>query len=52
MQKLCYVAADVEAQMATKNPATCQVGEEGSFTLDDERFLAPEILFQPHLGGM
>lgn len=51
-QKLCYVAADYDAELRKQAQASCEVAGEGCFTLSNERFKAPEILFQPQLGGM
>lgn len=51
-QKLCYVAADYDAEFRKQAQASCEVAGEGCFTLSNERFKAPEILFQPQLGGM
>ncbi|KAI0492411.1 hypothetical protein KFK09_026682 [Dendrobium nobile] len=50
-EKLCYVAADYEAELRKDNPASFEVAGEGWFTLSKERFQAAEILFQPHIGG-
>ncbi|KAH0449922.1 hypothetical protein IEQ34_020614 [Dendrobium chrysotoxum] len=51
-EKLCYVAADYEAELRKDNPASFEVAGEGWFTLSKERFQATEILFQPHIGGV
>ncbi|XP_028556058.1 actin-related protein 8 isoform X2 [Dendrobium catenatum] len=51
-EKLCYVAADYEAELRKDNPASFEVAGEGWFTLSKERFQAAEILFQPHIGGV
>ncbi|XP_066344806.1 actin-related protein 8-like [Miscanthus floridulus] len=51
-EKLCYVAADYEAELRKDTQASCEVDGEGWFTLSEERFKTPEILFQPHMGGM
>jgi len=52
MKKLCYVAADYEAELRKDTQASCEVDGEGWFTLSTERFKTAEILFQPHMGGM
>ncbi|OEL34296.1 Actin-related protein 8 [Dichanthelium oligosanthes] len=52
LKKLCYVAADYEAELRKDTQASCEVDAEGSFTLSEERFKTTEILFQPHMGGM
>ncbi|CAD6259152.1 unnamed protein product [Miscanthus lutarioriparius] len=52
VEKLCYVAADYEAELRKDTQASCEVDGEGWFTLSEERFKTPEILFQPHMGGM
>jgi len=52
VKKLCYVAADYEAELRKDTQASCEVDGEGWFTLSEERFKTPEILFQPHMGGM
>lgn len=51
-EKLCYVAADYEAELRKDTQASCEIDGEGCFTLSEERFKTPEILFQPHMGGM
>ncbi|RCV15089.1 hypothetical protein SETIT_3G030600v2 [Setaria italica] len=51
-EKLCYVAADYEAELRKGTQASCEVDGEGWFTLSEERFKTAEILFQPHMGGM
>lgn len=51
-EKLCYVAQDVTAEFALDTSATCNLGEEGTFTLSEQRFMAPEILFQPRQFGI
>ncbi|XP_062184360.1 actin-related protein 8 isoform X2 [Phragmites australis] len=51
-EKLCYVAADYEAELRKDTQASCEVDGEGWFTLSEERFKTAEILFQPHIGGM
>nr|CAB3486094.1 unnamed protein product [Digitaria exilis] len=50
--KLCYVAADYEAELRKDTQASCEVDGEGWFTLSEERFKTAEVLFQPHMGGM
>jgi hypothetical protein len=52
MKKLCYVAADYEAELRKDTQASCEVDGERLFTLSTERFKTAEILFQPHMGGM
>jgi actin-related protein 8, plant len=52
VKKLCYVAADYEAELRKDTNASCEVDGEGWFTLSEERFKTTEILFQPHIGGM
>jgi actin-related protein 8, plant len=52
VKKLCYVAADYEAELRKDTQASCEIDGEGCFTLSEERFKTPEILFQPHMGGM
>lgn len=55
-QKLCYVAYDLEAERKLANETTVV---DKQYTLPDsrvmrigaERFLAPELLFNPHAGG-
>ncbi|XP_074591338.1 actin-related protein 8 isoform X2 [Curcuma longa] len=51
-EKLCYVAADYEAELQNDTEASCEVVGEGWFTLSKERFKTGEILFQPHIGGL
>lgn len=51
-EKLCYVAADYNAELRKDTRASCQVAGEGLFTLSKERFQAAEILFQPQIGGV
>lgn len=51
-EQLCYIAADYDAELRKEAQASCEVAGEGCFTLSNERFKAPEILFQPQLGGM
>ena len=55
-ERLCYVATDFEAEMA-KDPATIQRdyelpnGPAQVFTIGQERFQCPEVLFRPSLLG-
>ncbi|KAM0855091.1 hypothetical protein ACQ4PT_050028 [Festuca glaucescens] len=51
-EKICYVAADYEAELCKDTQASCEVDGEGWFTLAEERFKMAEILFQPHMGGV
>ncbi|CAI5991321.1 unnamed protein product [Closterium sp. NIES-64] len=54
-ESLCFVARDFEAARRGEERGvrgTCEVPGEGAFTLARERFLAPEVLFQPHLCGL
>nr|BAG94568.1 unnamed protein product [Oryza sativa Japonica Group] len=51
-EKLCYVAADYEAEKRKDTQASCEVDGEGWFTLSEERFKTAEILFQPQIGGV
>ncbi|CAI6012358.1 unnamed protein product, partial [Closterium sp. NIES-65] len=54
-ESLCFVARDFEAARRGEERGvrgTCEVPGEGAFTLTRERFLAPEVLFQPHLCGL
>jgi actin-related protein 8 len=51
-EKLCYVAADYEAELRKDTQASCEVDGERLFTLSTERFKTAEILFQPHMGGI
>ncbi|CAI5464838.1 unnamed protein product [Closterium sp. Yama58-4] len=54
-ESLCFVARDFEAAMRGEERGvrgTCEVPGEGAFTLGKERFLAPEVLFQPQLCGL
>lgn len=50
-QKLCYVAADYEAELLKDTKASFEA-VEGLFTLSKERFQTGEILFQPRLAGV
>lgn len=50
-EKLCYVAADYDAELRKDTQASFEVAGQGWFTLSKERFQATEILFQPHIGG-
>ncbi|RWW19043.1 hypothetical protein BHE74_00001239 [Ensete ventricosum] len=52
MQKLCYIAADYDAELRKNTKGSCEVAGEGWFTLSNERFQTGEILFQPHIGGV
>lgn len=52
MQKLCYIAADYDAELRKNTQGSCEVAGEGWFTLSKERFQTGEILFQPHIGGV
>lgn len=52
VKKLCYVAADYEAEKRKDTQASCEVDGEGWFTLSEERFKTAEILFQPQIGGV
>ncbi|CAI5998121.1 unnamed protein product [Closterium sp. NIES-64] len=55
LASLCFVARDFEAARRGEERGvrgTCEVPGEGAFTLARERFLAPEVLFQPHLCGL
>ncbi|KAL2628807.1 hypothetical protein R1flu_013493 [Riccia fluitans] len=52
-EKLCYVAQDYDAELNKANVrATLAINQDVAFTLDNERFRAPEILFQPRLGHL
>ncbi|KAJ0988169.1 hypothetical protein J5N97_006525 [Dioscorea zingiberensis] len=51
-EKLCYVAADYDAELRRDTQASCEVAGEGWFTISKERFQASEILFQPQIGGI
>ncbi|XP_043689921.1 actin-related protein 8 [Telopea speciosissima] len=51
-EKLCYVAADYEAELSKNTEASFEVSGEGWFTLSKERFQTGEILFQPRMGGV
>ncbi|BBN08013.1 actin-related protein 8, plant [Marchantia polymorpha subsp. ruderalis] len=52
-ENLCYVAEDFEEELNKADvQASFGVHQEGTFTLEDERFRAPEILFQPRLGRL
>lgn len=51
-QELCYVAQNYDEEMDKPlEKASCDVRGEGVFDLDQQRFQAPEILFQPALCG-
>ncbi|ESW28293.1 hypothetical protein PHAVU_003G274900 [Phaseolus vulgaris] len=50
-EKLCYVAADYEAELLKDTQASFEA-VEGLFTLSKERFQTGEILFQPRLAGV
>ena len=52
VKKLCYVAADYEAELCKNSQASCEVDGEGWFTLSEERFKMAEILLQPQMGGV
>ncbi|KAK6934691.1 F-box domain [Dillenia turbinata] len=51
-EKLCYVAADYEAELFKDTDASFEVAGEGTFTLSKERFQTGEILFQPRMAGI
>ncbi|KAK6947158.1 F-box domain [Dillenia turbinata] len=51
-EKLCYVAADYEAELFKDTDASFEVAGEGTFTLSKERFQTGEILFQPRMAGV
>ncbi|XP_048231383.1 actin-related protein 8 isoform X2 [Ricinus communis] len=51
-EKLCYVAADYEAELAKYTQASLEVQGEGWFTLSKERFKTGEVLFQPCIAGV
>lgn len=51
-QKVCYVAADYEAEMKKKNEAMSYTLPDGkTVSVNQTRFRAPELLFQPALDG-
>jgi actin-related protein 8 len=51
-EELCYVAQNYDEEMDKPlEKASCDVRGEGVFDLDQQRFQAPEILFQPALCG-
>ena len=52
IQKLCYVAADYEAELCKDTKASFEAAGEGWFTLSKERFQTGEILFQPRIAGV
>lgn len=56
-EKLCYVAQDFDAEMLSADASaemeqTYEVCDGSTITLGNERFRAPEALFQPSLLGM
>ncbi|XP_020265998.1 actin-related protein 8 isoform X2 [Asparagus officinalis] len=51
-EKLCYVAADYNAELRKDTRASCEIAGEGLFNLSEERFQAAELLFQPQIGGV
>lgn len=51
-EKLCYVAQDYKAELCKNTEASYTLENQGEFKLNHERFMACEILFQPHLGGL
>lgn len=51
-EKLCYVAADYNAELHKNTEASYEVSGEGSFILSKERFQTGEILFQPRIAGV
>ncbi|XP_050368419.1 actin-related protein 8 isoform X2 [Argentina anserina] len=51
-EKLCYVAADYEAELSKDTKASFGAGGDGWYTLSKERFQTGEILFQPRLAGV
>ncbi|XP_030548991.2 actin-related protein 8 isoform X2 [Rhodamnia argentea] len=51
-EKLCYVAADYNAELRKNTEASYEVSGEGSFILSKERFQTGEILFQPRMAGV
>ncbi|KAF3453236.1 hypothetical protein FNV43_RR03676 [Rhamnella rubrinervis] len=51
-EKLCYVAADYEAELCKDTKASFEAAGEGWFSLSKERFQTGEILFQPRIAGV
>ncbi|KAH7332076.1 hypothetical protein KP509_20G066800 [Ceratopteris richardii] len=51
-EKLCYVAEDYDRELCRHTEASCTLDSYGEFTLNHERFMACEIMFQPYLGGL
>ncbi|CAK7323890.1 unnamed protein product [Dovyalis caffra] len=51
-ERLCYVAADYDAELCKDTRASLELPGEGCFTLSKERFKTGEVLFQPRIAGV
>ncbi|XP_037080610.1 actin-85C-like [Pollicipes pollicipes] len=51
-EKLCYVAVDFDAEMGSKESVEYELPDGNKVVVANQRFRAPEALFQPALTGM
>ncbi|XP_043189119.1 actin-1-like [Amphibalanus amphitrite] len=51
-EKLCYIAVDFDAEMSNKDSVDYEMPDGNIVTVANQRFRAPEALFQPSLTGM
>jgi hypothetical protein len=51
-EKLCFVALDVAEEDKKANATKYKLPDGQEIIVDKERYMAPEVLFEPSLGGL